>query len=441
MAVRKRDDDLVFPNAAGIDVGGSSHRAAVPRHASDEPVREFGAMTDDLNAMADWLLACGVDTVALESTGVYWISVFEVLEPRGLKVHLVDAGRMKYVPGRKSDVQDYLWLQRLMSQGYLRAAFRPIDEVCVVRAVARQRDVLLAEQASWVQRMQKALVRMKIQLTEVPADVMGMTGQAIIRDIVAGESDPKALARHRDRRVKASAEEIAKALTGNWREEHLFVLRQALAMYDDIARHLSECDSKLQGLLRALGQRNVDLGKAPRAGSKTRQEFDARQMLANWAGVDLTRINGLGVTAVMKILSELGPDLSRFETVKHFCSWLGLCPGTKISGGKVLSAKTKRSANRVRQALKMAAMSLSHSDSALGAFYRRLCSRMDKPSANTATAHKLPRMVYFMLTRGEAFVDQGRQRYEEQQRQRSIAALKRRAAALGFKINPTPAPA
>jgi transposase len=243
------------------------------------------------------------------------------------------------------------------------------------------------------------------------------------------------------RRVKASAEEIAKALTGNWREEHLFVLRQALAMYDDIARRLSECDSKLQGLLRALGQRNVDLGKAPRAGSKTRQEFDARQMLANWAGVDLTRINGLGVTAVMKILSELGPDLSRFETVKHFCSWLGLCPGTKISGGKVLSAKTKRSANRVRQALKMAAMSLSHSDSALGAFYRRLCSRMDKPSANTATAHKLARMVYFMLTRGETFVDQGQQRYEEQQRQRSIAALKRRAAALGFKINPIPAPA
>ena len=190
-----------------------------------------------------------------------------------------------------------------------------------------------------------------------------------------------------------------------------------------------------------MGQRKVDLGKAPRAGSKTRAEFDARQILANWAGVDLTRINGLGLTAVMKILSEIGPDLSRFATVKHFCSWLGLCPGTKISGGKVLSAKTKRSANRVRQALKMAAMSLSHSDSALGAFYRRLCSRMDKPRANTATAHKLARMVYFMLTRGEAFVDQGQQRYEEQQRQRSIAALKRRAAALGFEINPTSVPA
>jgi transposase len=441
MAMRKRDEEQVFPNAAGIDVGGSSHWVAVPRHAADEPVREFGAMTDDLNAMADWLIVCGVDTVALESTGVYWIPVYEVLEQRGLKVWLVDARQMKYVPGRKSDVQDCQWLQKLMSLGFLRAAWRPDGEVCVVRAVARQRDVLLADQASWVQRMQKALVQMNIQLTEVLTDVMGMTGQAIIRDIVAGQRAPSALPRHRNGRVKASTEEITQALTGNWRDEHLFVLRQALAMYDDIAKHLRECDAKLQALLSELGQAKVDLGKAPRAGSKLRQEFDARQILANWAGVDLTRINGLGLGAVMKILSEIGPDLSRFETVKHFCSWLGLCPGTKISGGRVLSAKTKRSANRVRQALKMAAMSLSHSDSALGAFYRRLCSRMDKPRANTAVAHKLARMLYFMLTRGEAFVDQGQKQYEEQQRQRSVAALKRRAAALGFDLSPTSATA
>ena len=440
MAMRKREDE-VFPNAAGIDIGASSHWVAVPAHLAGEPVREFGAMTDDLNAMADWLLACGVDSVALESTGVYWIPVYEVLAQRGLKVWLVDARQMKYVPGRKSDVQDCQWLQKLMSLGFLRAAFRPGEEILVVRAVARQRDVLVADQASWVQRMQKALVQMNIQLTEVLTDVMGMTGQAIIRAIAAGERDPKALARHRNGRVKASTEEITKALTGNWRDEHLFVLGQALAMYDDIARHLVECDTKLQTLLTELGQSKVDLGKAPRAGSKLRLEFDARQILANWAGVDLTRINGLGLAAVMKVLSEIGPDLSRFETVKHFCSWLGLCPGTKISGGKILSAKTKRSVNRVRQALKMAAMSLSHSDSALGAFYRRLCTRMDKPRANTAVAHKLARMVYLMLTRGEAFVEQGQQHYEEQQRQRSVAALKRRAAALGFEINPTAAPA
>ena len=277
---------------------------------------------------------------------------------------------------------------------------------------------------------------MNIQLTEVLSDVMGATGQAIIRAIVAGERDAKVLARHRNVRVKASEQGIAKALTGNWRDEHLFVLGQALSMYDDIARHLGKCDAKLQGLLSQLGSAKVDLGRTPRAGSKTRAQFDTRQILANWAGVDLTRINGLGLAAVMKILSEIGPDLGRFANVKHFCSWLGLCPGTKISGGKVLSAKTKRSANRVRQALKMAAMSLSHSDSALGAFYRRLSGRMDKPRANTATAHKLARMVYFMLTRGQAFVDEGQQRYEEQQRERSIAALKRRAAALGFRIKP-----
>jgi transposase len=436
MAMRKREDE-VFPNAAGIDVGASSHWVAVPRHLADEPVREFGTVTEDLNALADWLLACGVDTVALESTGVYWIPVYEVLEQRGLKLWLVDARQMKYVPGRKSDVQDCQWLQRLMSLGLLRAAWRPAADICVVRAVARQREVLITEQASWVQRMQKALVQMNIQLTEVLSDVMGTTGQAIIRAIVAGERDPKVLARHRHSRIKASAQEIAKALTGNWREEHLFVLRQALAMYDDIARHLAECEAKQQALLGQLSQGKVDLGRPPKPGSKLRREFDLRQSMANWAGVDLTRINGLGAAAVMKILSEIGTDLSRFANVKHFCSWVGLCPATKISGGKVLSANTKRSANRVRQALKMAAMSLSHSTSALGAFYRRLCSRMDKPRANTAAAHKLARMVYFMLTRGQAFVDQGQQRYEDQQRQRSIAALKRRAAALGFQINPT----
>lgn len=439
MAVRKREDE-VFPNAAGIDIGASSHWVAVPRHlaeaAGEEPVREVGAMTDDLNELARWLVKLGVDTVAVESTGVYWIPVFEVLEQHGLKVWLVDARQMKYVPGRKSDVQDCQWLQKLMSLGLLRAAWRPSAEVCVLRAVARQREVLITEQASWVQRMQKALVQMNIQLTEVLSDVMGQTGQAIIRDIVAGQRDARVLARHRNGRIKASEADIVKALTGNWREEHLFVLRQALGVYDDIGRHLAECDARLDQLLDERSRKTVDIGKLPRAGSKARVEHDIRQRLANWAGVDLTRINGLGVTVVMKLLTEIGPDVSRFATVKHFCSWLGLCPGTKISGGKVLSSGTKRSANRARQALKLAAQALCRSDSALGAFYRRLCGRMDKPRANTATAHKLARMVYFMLTRGEAHVDQGQQRYEDQQRQRSIAALKRRAAALGFQINP-----
>lgn len=441
MAMRKRAED-VYPNAAGIDVGASKHYVAVPPHLAEqahcEVVREFGAMTDDLHALADWLLALGVEHVALESTGVYWIPVYEVLEQRGLKVWLVDARQLRHVPGRKSDVLDCQWIQKLMSLGLLRAAWRPADEVCVVRAIARQRDLLSIEQGRWVQRMQKALVQMNIQLTEVLSDVMGQTGEAIIRAIVAGERDPSVLASHRNARVKASRDEVRRALTGTWREEHLFVLTQALAMHDDIARRLLECNTKLNELLYQRGAHCVDIGSLPRPGTKARREFEVRQMLANWAGVDLTRINGLGIGVVMTLLTEIGPHLQRFATVKQFCSWLALCPGTKISGGKILSAATKRSVNRARQALKLAAQTLSRSDSALGAFYRRLCARMDKPRANTAVAHKLARMVYFMLTRGEAYVDEGQQRYEEQQRQRSIAALRRRASSLGFQVSPLP---
>jgi len=438
MAMRKRPD-LMYPTAAGIDVGASTHWVCVPSYLAEQAqcdaVRQYGPMTDDLNALADWLLALGVEYVALESTGVYWIPVFEVLEQRGLKVWLVDARQLKHAPGRpKSDVLDCQWIQRLMSLGLLRAAMRPAADICVVRAVVRQRDLLTRAQGQWVQRMQKALVQMNIQLSEVLSDVMGQTGQAIIRAIVAGERDPQVLATHRNRRVKASAVQVRSALTGTWREEHLFVLAQALAIHDDLGCRLAECEAKLQQLLGPRAAHQVDIGKIPRPGTKARQEFDVRQMLANWAGVDLTRINGLGAGVVMTLLSEIGPDLHRFTSVKQFCSWLGLCPGTKISGGKVLAAATKRSVNRARQALKLAAQTLSRSDSALGAFYRRLCARMDKPRANTALAHKLARMVYFMLTRGEAYVDEGQQRYEEQQRQRSIAALKRRAAALGLQV-------
>jgi len=434
MPVRKRDE--VFPNCAAVDVGASRHWVAVAEERDAKPVRSFGPMTADLHALADWLLGCGIDTVVLESTGVYWIPLFEILEQRRLRVFLVDARQIKYVPGRKSDVQDCQWLQRVMAWGLLRPAFRPPDAICVVRAIVRQQQILVAEQSHWVQRMQKVLLEMNIQLTEVLSDVVGATGQAIIRAIVAGERDPCALASHRRGGVKASAEQIAAALTGNWRDEHLFVLRQALAMYDHLAGQCSECEGKLQELLSQRATKPVDLGRPPRSGSKARAQFDLRQMLAGWAGVDLTRIPGIAATTALTILAEIGPDLSRFANVKHFCSWLTLSPATKISGGKVLSARSKRSANRVRQALKMAAQSLARSQSALGAFYRRLCTRMDAPRANTAAAHKLARTVYFMLTRGEAFVEQGQQEYEDKQRQRSIAALKRRATGLGFTLQP-----
>lgn len=442
MPVRKRQDE-VFPNCAAVDVGAAEHWVCAAPHlaeqAGSDSVRKFGAMTDDLNAMADWLLALGVEYVALESTGVYWIPVYDVLEQHGLKVWLVDTRQMRCVPGRKSDFMDCQWIQKLMALGLLRPNWRPEQDVRVIRAISRQRDTLTAEQASWVQRMQKELVQMNIQLGEVLSDVMGQTGEAIIRAIVAGERDPKQLARHRNRRVKASVADVERALTGTWREEHLFVLGQALAMYDTIGQRLQDCERKLHELLGARSCHNVDIGRPPRAGTKARNEHDLRQMLANWAGVDLTRIDGLQTTTVLKILSELGPQgVTRFATVKRFCSWLGLCPGTKISGGKVLSARTKFSANRIRQALKTVVMSLRHSDCALGAFYRRLCQRMDTAKANTAVAHKLARMIYLMLTRGEAYVDRGQQHYEELQRQRSIAALKRRAAALGFQLHQIP---
>ena len=322
MAMRKRDDEAVFPNAAGIDVGASSHWVAVPKHLADEPVREFGAMTDDLNALADWLLACGVDTVALESTGVYWIPTNEVLEQRGLKVWLVDARQMKYVPGRKSDVQDCQWLQRLMSLGLLRAAWRPGDEVCVVRAVVRQRDVLLTEQGTWVQRMQKALVQMNIQLTEVLSDVMGMTGQAIIRDIVAGERDPLVLARHHNRRIKASTDEVTKALTGNWRDEHLFLLMQSLAIFDDLAKRVQECDSKIEALLAPLQRHTVKLKASLKGKGKNNPSFDVRQAMANWAGVDLTRIDGLGQHRDEAVVGDRrGPQPLRQRQALLFLAW------------------------------------------------------------------------------------------------------------------------
>lgn len=445
MAVRNRAISrsglsLMHPDAAGIDVGSAAHFVAVPPDRDDEPVREFRSFTADLIELADWLQRCEVKIVAMESTGVYWIALYELLQRRGFEVLLVNARHVKNVCGRKSDVLDCQWLQQLLSFGLLRGAFRPGDAACELRSIVRQRGMILRNQARCVQHMQKALAQMNIQLANVISDVVGVTGQKIVRAIVDGERDPQELAGYRDFRIKADEQEIAKSLQGNWRAEHLFALKQALGAFDFCGAQLAECDTELQRCLRALHthQRSPDKAKK-RSTNRNAPKFDVREHLFKVAGVDLTRIDGIDVATALVVLSEIGPDLSRFPSVKHFASWLGLCPGTKISGGKVLSAKTKRSANRVRQALKMAAMSLSHSDSALGAFYRRMCARMDKPRANTATAHKLARMVYFMLTRGEAYVDQGQQNYEAQQRERSIAALKRRAAALGFAVMPTTA--
>ena len=440
MARRKTALELAHPNAAGIDIGSASHFVAVPPDRDDEPVREFKSFTDDLDALAGWLLACGVDTVAMESTGVYWIPLFELLESRGLTVYLVNARHVKNVSGRKSDVLDCQWLQQLMSYGLLSGAFRPMDEICALRAISRQRDMLLSYQGRHVQHMQKALAQMNVQLANVISDIAGETGQRIVRAIIAGERDGQVLAKMKNARIRASEAEIVKSLRGNWREEHLFTLRQAMALYDAYGERLAECDQQLEAMLAALQTQAGDPGKdRRRSRARNAPKFDVRAYLFGMCGVDLTRINGIDTTTALKVISEIGTDLSRFKSAKHFASWLGLCPGTKISGGKILSGASRRTANRAAQALRLAASALRSSQSALGAYYRRLCARLDRPKAITATAHKLARLIYTMLTKGAQYTDQGQDYYEERYRQRVMHHLARRAGKLGFQLTPIPA--
>lgn len=438
MPVRKREViEIAYPNAAGIDVGSSSHYVAVPSDRDENPVREFKSFTADLEQLSDWLKACDIELVAMESTGVYWIPLFELLESRGFTVYLVNARHVKNVAGRKRDVLDCQWIQQLMSYGLLSGAFRPKDEVCALRSVSRQREMLLRYQSRHIQHMQKALAQMNIQLANVISDIAGETGQKIIRAILGGERDGAKLAKLKHGRIRASEAEIAKSLRGNWRAEHLFALKQAVALYDVYGEQLSECDQQLESMLKAMQIQAGNPGPSKRQ-SHTRNspKFDARTYLFNLCGVDLTSINGIDATTALKVISEIGPDLSRFKSAKHFTSWLGLCPGTKISGGKILSGVCKRTANRAAQALKMAASALRRSQSALGAYYRRMCARLDRPQAITATAHKLARLIYAMLTKGTEYMDQGQDYYEQRYQQRVVHHLSQRAEKLGFQLVP-----
>jgi len=444
MAVRKRTAlELAHPNAAGIDIGSASHFIAVPADRDDQPVREFKSFTEDLEQAADWLVRCGVDTVALESTGVYWIPFYEILEARGFTVNLVNARHVKNVSGRKSDVLDCQWLQQLMSYGLLSGAFRPADDICALRSVSRQRDMLIASQARHVQHMQKALTQMNVQLANVISDIAGETGQKIVRGILAGERDGRVLAKMKNARIRATEEDIAKSLQGNWREEHLFALKQAMALFDAYGVQLMECDAKLEGMFTALtgdDEREPSTGRRM-AQSRNAPKFDARTYLYRLCGVDLTRINGINPTTALKVIAEVGPDMSRFNSAKRFASWLGLCPGTKISGGKVLSGASKRTANRASQALRLAAAALHKSQSALGAYFRRMAARLGRAKAITATAHKLARLIYTMLTKGEEYTDKGQDYYEERYRQRVMHHLTKRAEKLGMQLVPMPQPA
>ncbi len=437
MTARKHELSLHYPNAAGIDIGSASHYVAVPSDRDEQPVREFKSFTQDLETLADWLKSCQIDTVAMESTGVYWIPLFELLESRGFTVYLVNARHVKNVCGRKSDVLDCQWLQQLMSYGLLSGAFRPKEEICVLRVMVRQREMLLKYQAQHIQHMQKALTQMNVQLANVISDIVGETGQKIIRAILAGERDGHVLAKLKHGRIRASEAEIARSLQGNWRAEHLFALKQAVALYDAYNEQLRECDRQLEALLATYPSQN-DEPPAGKPGKPTQNapQFDVRTALFRMSGVDLTCIHGINTVTALTVLAEVGPDLSRFKSAKHFASWLGLCPGTKISGGKKLSGATKRTPNRVAQALRMAAMALRRSQSALGAYYRRMCARSDKPKAITATAHKLARCIYAMLTKQTDYVDQGQDYYEERYRQRVVHHLSERAEKLGFRLVP-----
>ena len=436
-----RNMTVVYPNAAGVDIGSESHFVAVPGDADDRPVREFRAFTADLHKLADWLGECGVTHVAMESTGIYWIPLFEILEARGFEVRLVDPRRLKTVPGRKSDVIDCQWIQQLHSFGLLAAAFRPDDSVCVLRAYMRQRAMLTEAAAMHIQHMQKALAQMNVRLEKVLSDITGTTGMLIIEAILAGERDPHELARFRDARCKRSEREIALALEGNWRAEHLFSLKQAVEVFRTYQCQISDCDREIEQVLASaeeVGSSN-DLPKDIRKG-KTRKRndprFDARADLHRMTGVDLTQIRGINAHTALKVVSEIGTDMSRWPTSKHFTSWLALAPGMKKSGGRMLSSRTKATKNRAAHALRQAAYAIQRADTALGAFFRRIKSRHGSPKAITATARKLAVLVYNLLKHGHTYVEQSAASYESDYRHRVVKSLTRRATALGFQLVP-----
>jgi transposase len=426
--------------AAGIDIGSDRHLVAVPEGSDKVSVRQFSAFTSDLHDIADWLKRCGVTTVAMESTGVYWIPLFELLEQRGFEVKLVDARHVKNVSGRKSDVLDCQWLQQLHTYGLLQGAFRPSDEICVLRSYMRQKEMLTQASSMHVQHMQKALQQMNVLLHNVVSDITGVTGMKIIKAIIAGERDPNVLALNRQKECRNTEQTIAKSLVGNFRHEHMFALKQALDLYEFYQAKIAECEA---AIVKHLGSRPditddqpPESGKTVRARERMRAGVDVRQKLFKITGVDLFATPGFAADTLLTLASEVGFDMGAWITVKHFTSWLGLCPGTRVSGGKALDRRTKRNANRAAQAFRMAASSLARSQTALGAFYRRIRSRTGGKQAITATAHKLARLYYFMLTRGTTYVEQGQLEYEQIFKERQIKVLRKRAHSLGFQLQP-----
>jgi transposase len=449
LSVEEPGLEIVNRNVAGIDVGNESHYVAVPPGRDPQPVQEFGSWTADLERMADWLKECGIQTVVMQSTGVYWIALYDVLEARGFQMCLANARHTRNLPGRKSDVQESQWLLKLHTYGLLRNSFRPPDEIRALRSLWRLRDRHVKEAARTVQHMQKSMITMNVQLSNTISDLSGMTGLAIIRAILAGERDPKKLAKLRDWRIKATEEEVARSLEGNWREDMLFELRQAVDAYDFTQKQIVECDQRLQALLADLPARKVVVPvaaedgtqpdgkkKRSRRNNKNLPRFDLKAELKRVCGVDLTGIDGIDVLTAQTVVAELGTDFSRWKDEPHFTSWLGLSPSRDISGGKVLKQGTVKVKNRVATVLRGAANSLLHSDSYLGARFRSLRTRRGAPKAIKAMARYLACLIYRMFTRGQAWVDRGAREYENRRAQRELSALQLKAAALGFKLAP-----
>ena len=430
---------IIHDRAAGIDIGARFHVAAVPPNLCDEPVQTFQAFTGDIERMADWLVSMGIKTVALESTGVYWVPVYEVLEDRGLEVIVANAREARAVPGRKSDVNDAQWLQRLHACGLLRASFRPGRDIAALRTYLRLRERHLEYGAAHIQHMHKALTFMNLQLHHVVSDVTGVTGLKIIRAIVNGERDPQMLATMRDVRCKASTETVRAALVGNYQPEHVFALTQALALYDFYQARVDECDAEIECALVVLNaDREAPASPLPEPRHKTKQpnavSFETRPLLYQLTGVDLTQIHGIGPYLALRLVGECGTDLNRWPTAKHFTSWLTLSPGCKISGGKVLSAHTRKTTNRVTAHLRLAAVTVGRTNTALGAFYRRLAARIGKAKAVTATARKIAVLFYNTMRFGMAYQDPGADHYESRYRERVVKQLHRRAAEFGFTL-------
>lgn len=431
----------LHPDAAGIDIGATAHYVAVPDDRDAAPVRSFGAFTEDLFALADWLARCRIKTVAMEATGVYWIPLYEILDRRGFEVMLVNARHVRNVPGRKSDVLDCQWLQELHSLGLLSASFRPSDQIVTLRGFVRQRKMLVEYAASHVQHIQKALTQMNLHLHNVVSDITGVTGMKILRAILAGERDPAVLAEHRDYRCRASPEMIAKSLIGNWRDEHLFALEQAVELHDFYERQIRSCDRKIDAYTASLETIAQPVAMPPSTKTKKTLEraepqFDLRTRMFQLLGVDLTQIDGIRGYTVLQLVSEIGTDMTRWKSASHFASWLALCPGTKITGGRRLSGRQPVRAHRAASIFRMAAMSLRHSRSALGAFFRRKRAHLGPARAISATAHKLARIVFTMLRDRKSFVDPGEHAYNDQFRRRSLRSLEHKARILGFTIVP-----